>query len=434
MFVKKTQHKYIINYKYIINIFIFFIFFTNLALSNDINNSKQNKLNTNNLKIKVLLEEKKISQNKIKYDISTKNGFYIEDLNNSKKIIFKKNILEIVVKDNNIYLPYFHENKKVFKKINSKKIKLIPISGKFSINKKTYQGDLVLNINPEKNTLYIISNIGLNDYLYSVLQSESIPTWPPEMQKVQAIVSRTYAIHTMLELKKNKKNPKPYDIKNNNSNQVYNGDHYYTFLRKSITDTQDLVLTYNGKIALAMFDACCGGIIPADTKSLNFSKAPYLARRSACNYCKNYKLYKWHKDFSVDTMMSCFKNYPKLSKNFNNPKKLGRLLDIKITEKDKAGLVKKIKLIFSKKNIIITGKDLWFSIKDKIHSQTFNIKKEKNRIIIEGKGHGHHIGLCQWGARKLVDQNWRFREILKFYYPKTQLSILKISKLEDAKI
>lgn len=152
MFIKKTQHRYIIN------IFIFFTLFTKLVLSNNANNnSEKNILNTSHLKIKVLLEEKKISQNKIKFEISTKNGFYIEDLNNQKKIIFKKNILEIVIIDNNIYLPYFHENKKVFKKINSKKIKLIPISGKFSINKKTYQGDLILNINLEKNMLYVIS-------------------------------------------------------------------------------------------------------------------------------------------------------------------------------------------------------------------------------------------------------------------------------------
>ena len=42
-------------------------------------------------------------------------------------------------------------------------------------------------------------------------------------------------------------------------------------------------------------------------------------------------------------------------------------------------------------------------------------------MTIEGKGHGHHMGLCQWGAREMVRLGWEYEDILEFYYPDTQL-------------
>jgi stage II sporulation protein D len=34
-----------------------------------------------------------------------------------------------------------------------------------------------------------------------------------------------------------------------------------------------------------------------------------------------------------------------------------------------------------------------------------------------GKGWGHGVGLCQWGAKQMAHERYSFEEILKFYYP-----------------
>ena len=44
---------------------------------------------------------------------------------------------------------------------------------------------------------------------------------------------------------------------------------------------------------------------------------------------------------------------------------------------------------------------------------------------MQGKGHGHHIGLCQWGAYTMVKKGHSFKQVLKYYYPDTTLMKLK---------
>ena len=39
------------------------------------------------------------------------------------------------------------------------------------------------------------------------------------------------------------------------------------------------------------------------------------------------------------------------------------------------------------------------------------------RLLIEGSGRGHGIGLCQWGARYLAASGASAADILAFYFP-----------------
>ncbi len=50
-------------------------------------------------------------------------------------------------------------------------------------------------------------------------------------------------------------------------------------------------------------------------------------------------------------------------------------------------------------------------------------------ITFKGTGYGHHMGLCQWGARELVNQGWNYKKILHFYYPGT--TFMKLCKKES---
>jgi len=42
-------------------------------------------------------------------------------------------------------------------------------------------------------------------------------------------------------------------------------------------------------------------------------------------------------------------------------------------------------------------------------------------IIIEGRGWGHGVGLCQWGALEMAREGKNYREILAHYYPGTNI-------------
>jgi stage II sporulation protein D len=55
-------------------------------------------------------------------------------------------------------------------------------------------------------------------------------------------------------------------------------------------------------------------------------------------------------------------------------------------------------------------------------SSNFDVQKQSgNKYIFKGKGFGHGVGMCQWGSIKLSKQGINFKEILNFYFPKTEI-------------
>lgn len=155
-----------------------------------------------------------------------------------------------------------------------------------------------------------------------------------------------------------------------------------------------------------MFDACCGGAITSKMSGFNFKIAPYLSRSYPCTFCKDCKLYKWSAEYSLKELRSYFDS------------DLGEIKDLKITKKDASGFVQEMLVRGSKKSIYISGKKVYSLFKN-IKSTRFKVIKEDNIIKFRGIGYGHCLGICQWGARQMIENGHTIKEVLKFYYPKT---------------
>ena len=262
----------------------------------------------------------------------------------------------------------------------------------------------------EKNQLYVINSLDIDDYLLSVIKHEGWPGWPLEMNKVLAIACRTYLIWQVLQAQKMNR---PYHIENGIKHQTYKGHHNQSAkFKQAVQETKDMFVSYDEKPALTMYDACCGGIVPANIDDPDHKRVPYLARGYPCTFCKNYKVFNWHVDVSSETIIQRLqKDFPKVTK----------LIDMVILKKDKAGLVKKIQFNVGTRKIVITDKKMK-SLFPELKSYCFTVTRAHRRYLIEGKGFGHHRGLCQWGAYKLVkDDHWNFSQVLQFYYPGTKL-------------
>lgn len=58
---------------------------------------------------------------------------------------------------------------------------------------------------------------------------------------------------------------------------------------------------------------------------------------------------------------------------------------------------------------------------NRVKSNDFTVIKIKGGFVFEGRGLGHGVGLCQYGARALAKKGWNYSRILKFYYPGSTL-------------
>jgi stage II sporulation protein D len=364
--------------------------------------------------IRVLLHEHNLDET-VNLDIHSDNGFVLESPTGSKISAFLgKDKLMLLIKDKKIYLKCPDEK---YRKVKNSNIEISNPHNRLKLNGRSYEGKLTIHIDEKSNAVLIINTVDLEDYIYSVLRSECIPYWPLEMQKIQAITSRSYAQYLI----SCKKPSSPlYDILNTNFNQLYNGHHGFKHLRQAVQETKNIILTYKGKPALAMFDISCGGIIPGFMKFKDTAK-PYLCRTNKCTFCRKNSSFLWKEDLHENSFMNALKNNPNVDRLL---KDFGKLVNVKVVAADKAGIAHNVRLFGSRKNITLTAKTIKTALKGRIKSLAFSIKKQNDRIVIIGHGFGHCLGLCQCGARELVSRGWNFRKILNFYFPQTELKRL----------
>jgi stage II sporulation protein D len=56
-----------------------------------------------------------------------------------------------------------------------------------------------------------------------------------------------------------------------------------------------------------------------------------------------------------------------------------------------------------------------------LRSTVFEVRREGEEYVFEGRGYGHGVGLSQWGAYDLSKQGVGYRQILDFYYTDVHL-------------
>jgi stage II sporulation protein D len=369
--------------------------------------------------IRVLLKEFPTEQ-KITFAIQSNRGFVLESpINSGKRARWSHEILNLLAFKHNLFL--LTENGS-YKRIKTNELAIASINGDLKIDNFRYTGTMYLRIDPNTKMVQLVNKVNLDDYIYAVLRYESLSYWPLEMQKVQAVASRSYAVRQIKVTRSNTTTTPFYDIKNNNFHQVYNGNHNSLHLREAVNETHNLILTYNGDIALTMFDICCGGIIPGYMKKRDTDK-PYLYRKTRCTYCHNKANFEWKYRFNKDTLLESMLDSTKLAAK---AKKIGKIIGISLKEKDRAGIVHRVLIHGSKNNISFTNNEFKSALGSKAKSNAYVVKKLQDNITVHGYGFGHNMGLCQLGARELVSRGRNYQEILDFYFPKTRLMRLKV--------
>ena len=54
-------------------------------------------------------------------------------------------------------------------------------------------------------------------------------------------------------------------------------------------------------------------------------------------------------------------------------------------------------------------------------SSHFDISVTKKNVEFSGDGFGHGVGMCQFGAMELAKRGYKYKDILKHYYPNFKL-------------
>jgi stage II sporulation protein D len=282
------------------------------------------------------------------------------------------------------------------------------------INGKRFHDSVLIIAKKEK--LTVINELGLEDYICGILPKEANPSWPLESLKAQAVVSRTYVLKNMRRHEKN-----GFDVCNTDHCQVYGGAECEDpRSNKAVADTRGAVLMYNGQMAQTLFHASCGGCTenPNNVWAWDSETPPYLRGRKD-TYCLNSPHQDWKSLVKEETIRKSLARA-----GFS----VGAITSIKIDGKDSSGRAKKLKIKNKNGVVEIKGSSFRMALDPwTIRSTMFKkIVKKDGGFEFTGYGWGHGVGMCQWGAKEMAEHGKDFEEILKYYYPGTN-----VEKLED---
>jgi len=279
----------------------------------------------------------------------------------------------------------------------------------FIINDRNFRGNIEI-IKNDIAHLLVINHVDLEDYIKGILYHESSHYWPEEALKAQAVVCRTYALYQVQE-----KANQNYDLTSDSYSQVYGGkvsERYRT--NRAVEETAGEVIFYQDKIIPAYYHATCAGHTEDAFELWRTNLVPL--KGVVCDYCKDSPHYRWHYVFALDELEEKLQVAGYKIKNIKN---------IIPTDKTKSGRFKNLRIISANNEVNIAVKDFRnIAGPNIIKSAIFQVKVVNRDAVFEGLGWGHGVGLCQWGAYFMAKQGYNYREILKYYYPQSDVKTL----------
>lgn len=290
-------------------------------------------------------------------------------------------------------------------------------STKKNLSAYCYEGTIELKA--KGNKISVINTIPVEDYLRGVIPYEigKLDSSRFEALKAQAVAARTYAYKHF-----GSRESLGFDVYADTKDQVYKGIQGSTSLTdKAVKETSGIVMTYNGEFITAYYHSTCGGL----TETLStWGKAnlPYLKsvpdlKKDGTPWCNESSYSHWERRFSESEVTSLFKKNAKEVKasitNFSN------IRDIKILDSLPSGRILTLEIVTDKGSFNVKGDKVRFLFKKSgsiLPSSFFSISHEKKEWVIQGKGFGHGVGMCQMGVRARAQAGENFVQILTHYY------------------
>jgi stage II sporulation protein D (peptidoglycan lytic transglycosylase) len=244
---------------------------------------------------------------------------------------------------------------------------VLTIPGKIT---RRYHG--TLEVTPSSASLLMIVTMDLETAVASVVAAESDPDTLLEALKAQAIATRSYFVA-------GRGRHDGFDFCDTTHCQFLRTmPDSSTPAARAVVATRGLILAYNAQPFAAMYTRSCSGRTrtPAEI-DLPANGYPYYAVE--CKHCRE---------------------HPAVWQSRVTPQEAVRLRT------------------FGESARLEIDRLLGWST---VPSNNFTVKRVGNRVLLEGLGEGHSIGLCQAGAAAMAREGATFARILAHYYPNTSV-------------
>jgi len=271
-----------------------------------------------------------------------------------------------------------------------------------TIRSRTYDDHVEISV--VDNALRFINIVNIENYIAGVVQSEvrgvHVEGTPADLEffKVQAIISRTYAMRMI-----NKHRSEGFNLCDAVHCQAYFGRNIIPVILEAAKATAGMVVVdENNNLILASFHANSGGQTK-NSEDAWVTAVPYL-RSIVDTFSFGMRGSTWQKKFTVDEWLNGLK---RLGYDINDPVKRANAMNF-VQNKRKTHFHENIRLPDMRRSF-------------NLRSTFFSVRQDGSTVILDGRGFGHGVGLSQEGAARKIREGFTVEEVLQFYYQGVRL-------------
>lgn len=290
-------------------------------------------------------------------------------------------------------------------RLRSDRIEVRGRNGEVTVNGLTVAGRVT--IKRQNGKLAAINEVAIEDYVKGVVPSEMNPSWSFEALKAQAIAARTYGLY---KIRQNGK--KDFDVVASTKDQVYKGRAGADGPGGRATDeTRGQVLVFQDEPILAAFFSTAAGPTE-DALNIWSVDLPYL-KGVECPFDMNSPYFQWRTDVWLPLLEQRLREegFP-----------VGVIAGLSPAYYTKAGRVSHVRILHSDGELHVKGEDLRRVLGYTVLASTqFDFEVVGFQIQFTGRGAGHGVGLCQWGAKELAEKGYSAEAIVRYYYPGAEI-------------
>jgi stage II sporulation protein D len=274
----------------------------------------------------------------------------------------------------------------------------------------------------------VVNHVHIENYLPGVIAHELYDDWHLATHHAQAIVARSYALFERARADADAH----YDLQATVASQVYRGLTDHPPSLQAVRDTVGLVLTWDNRIIHAFYSSTCGGAGLSPLDAFDTPAAPPLTPKRRQPWCAFSPSFEWNTiERDRQTLSRRLAGY---GRHFRLPlRRMALVSRIEWGELNDTGRPARFVIQDVRGSRFTLAAETFrnacnFSSRargiarlprrSRLPSSFCRIEIDGSTVrFVEGRGFGHGVGLCQFGAEGMARQGYDASEILSEFYP-----------------
>jgi stage II sporulation protein D len=298
---------------------------------------------------------------------------------------------------------------------------------------KSYRGTLVFVATDS--AILVVNRVDVEEYLRGVLPLEigARLTTDHAAVEAQAVAARSFTYTRMLAGR-----TRDFDLGATESDQVYGGTSVETFWGDlAVAATAGWVLSYRGQVVTAPYHSACGGTTAVPSEIWRGGQDGFLrtvndtSPQTGRPWCALSPRAQWERRLSAADLATAVSRHAPAYTTL--PAGAAQSIrDLRVAGLTPSHRARAVVIATSAGDITLRGNDLRYVLRpaggEILPSTAVSITTERGpdgrlqAVVMRGRGNGHGVGLCQWGAIARARAGADFRAILKAYYPGADLT------------